>query len=455
MVRYIYEIYLMLLIHMNVRAALEEVVEEFLRLGIPSLKRREISLPKPKGKAVVVTGLRRTGKTYLLYQTMKEYLESGKNLDQLLYVNLEDNRLEGITSKDLSYLVEIYASRNPGSHEMYLFLDEVQVVPGWEKFVRRLLERRTAYIFVTGSSSRLLSYELASTLRGRSLTQKLFPLSFREFLRFKGFSTPRVFTEDDRGVLGSYLKEYLVYGGFPELVGYDEILKVKTLQEYLDLVIYRDLVERYGIEKLGALRALIRATVRNFARKSSVRRLHTMLLSMGAKISVNKVYEYFSYLEDVGFVLPIRKLETSDIESMRTIPKLYLIDNGFPTIYGVKDEGFRMENLVAVELLRRKHYWKPLMEVYYWESRGKEVDFVVREGGKIRELIQVSASLDHDVREREFSALSAASKALGCENLKVVTGGEEGVEEWDGKRIELIPLWKWLLLGPAGTKTVS
>ncbi len=440
---------------MSMREMLEEVVEEFLRLGVPPTKRREISLPRPKGKAVVVTGLRRTGKTYLLYQTMKEYLESGRSIKQLLYVNLEDNRLEGITSRDLSYLVEIYASRNSGSGEMLLFLDEVQVVPGWERFVRRLLERRGARVFVTGSLSKLLSYELASTLRGRSLTQRLFPLSFREFLRFKGYSVPRVLTEDDRGIVRGYLREYLVYGGFPELVSYDEILKIRTLQEYLDLVIYRDLVERYGIEKLGALRALIRATVRNFARKSSVRRLHTMLLSMGARISVNKVYEYFSYLEDVGLVLPIRKLETSERESMRTIPKLYVVDNGFPTIYGLKDEGFRMENLVAVELLRRKYYWRPLMEVYYWESRGKEVDFVVREGGEIRQLIQVSTSLDHDVRRREFSALSAASEALGCGDLKVITRGEEGVEQWDGRRIELTPLWKWLLSGPAGADGIG
>ncbi len=134
---------------------------------------------------------------------------------------------------------------------------------------------------------------------------------------------------------------------------------------------------------------------------------------------------------------------------MRTIPKLYLIDNGFPTIYGVKDEGFRMENLVAVELLRRKHYWKPLMEVNYWESRGREVDFVVREGGRVKELIQVTPSLDLDVRRRELSALSAASKALKCRNLIAITKEDEGTEEWDGRRIRPIPLWKWLLSSSA------
>ncbi|MCD6244346.1 MAG: ATP-binding protein [Candidatus Korarchaeota archaeon] len=430
---------------MSIKSALEEVVEEFLRLGVPRFKRREVSPSPIRGKAVAIIGLRRVGKTYLLYQVMSELMRRGKRPEELLYINLEDNRLESLTSKDLSYLVEIYARRNPGSKEMFLFLDEVQVVEGWERFVRRLLERRNAHVFVTGSSSKLLSYEIASTLRGRSLTQRLFPLSFREFLLFKGFSLPKVVTEDDRGLIRGYLEEYIRYGGFPELVEYEEFLKLRTLQEYLDLVIYRDLVERFGIEKLGAMRALIRVVVRNFARKSSVRRLYTMLQSIGVKISVNKVYEYFSYLEDVGFVFPIRRLETSEVETMRTIPKLYLIDNGFPTLYGVRDEGFRIENLVALELLRRRYYWSPLMEIYYWQSRGNEVDFVVKEGGRVRELIQVTLTLDPDVKRRELSALVAASEALGCSNLKVITLDEEGVEEQDGKKVKVLSLWGWLL----------
>ena len=430
---------------MSIKSALEEVVEEFLRLGVPRFKRREVSPSPIRGKAVAIIGLRRVGKTYLLYQVMSELMRRGKRPEELLYINLEDNRLESLTSKDLSYLVEIYARRNPGSKEMFLFLDEVQVVEGWERFVRRLLERRNAHVFVTGSSSKLLSYEIASTLRGRSLTQRLFPLSFREFLLFKGFSLPKVVTEDDRGLIRGYLEEYIRYGGFPELVEYEEFLKLRTLQEYLDLVIYRDLVERFGIEKLGAMRALIRVVVRNFARKSSVRRLYTMLQSIGVKISVNKVYEYFSYLEDVGFVFPIRRLETSEVETMRTIPKLYLVDNGFPTLYGVRDEGFRIENLVALELLRRRYYWSPLMEIYYWQSRGNEVDFVVKEGGRVRELIQVTLTLDPDVKRRELSALVAASEALGCSNLKVITLDEEGVEEQDGKKVKVLSLWGWLL----------
>ena len=429
---------------MSIRSSLEEVVEEFFRLGVPEVKEREVSPPIVAGKAVAIVGLRRVGKTYLMYQVMRNLLKM-RRPEELLYVNFEDNRLEGMEAKDLSYLVEIYAKRNPKAKEMYLFLDEVQAVKGWEKFVRRILERRNAYVLVTGSSSKLLGYEIASALRGRSLTQRLFPLSFREFLLFKGFRPGKVLIEDDRGLIDGFLDEYIRYGGFPELVGYDELLKVRTLQEYLDLVIYRDLVERFGIEKVGAMRALIRVVVRNFSRKSSVRRLYTMLRSMGVSISVNKVYEYFSYLEDVGFIFPIRRLETSEVESLRTIPKLYVVDNGFPSIYGVKDEGFRMENLVAIELLRRKHYWNPLMEVYYWESRGKEVDFVVKEGGKVKELVQVTSHLDPDVRRRELSSLAFASRALGCENLKVVTRDEEGSEVWEGRRIEVLPLWRWLL----------
>ena len=202
-----------------------------------------------------------------------------------------------------------------------------------------MLERRDARIFITGSSSKLLSKEIATSLRGRSLSFKLFPLSFREFLTFKGFEAKKPFIEDERGMIMRFLEEYLQFGGFPEIVNYDVHLKLKTLQEYLDMVVYKDLVERYGIRKISVMKALIRLVVKNFSRRVSVRGLYNSLSS--GMVSRNTVYEYFSYLEDVGFVLPVRKF--SEKESMRSIAKLYVADNGFPTIYGLKDSGYRME----------------------------------------------------------------------------------------------------------------
>ncbi len=424
---------------------LEEIIAEFHKLGLPEVVPRELKIPVDINRAITIIGLRRVGKTYLLYQTIQELLKNGLRLENVFYINFEDNRLEGLTSRDLSKIIEIYRKYNPDSRTIYLFLDEIQNVTGWEKFVRRLLERRDVRIFITGSSSKLLSKEISTSMRGRSISFKLFPLSFREFLIFKGFKAKEPFIEDDRGLIMKYLEEYLQFGGFPEIVNYSEHLKIRTLQEYLDMVIYKDLVERYGIEKISVMKGLIRLIVKNFSRRVSIRKLYNSLSSEGS-LSRNTVYEYFSYLEDVGFVIPVRKFSYSERESTKSVAKLYVIDNGFPTIYGVKDLGYRMENLVAIELLRRKHYFNPLLEVSYWQDRQqREVDFVIKEGFEVKELIQVCYNTDDiNTREREIKALLKASENLRCNNLLVITQDYEGAENINGKRIKFIPLWKWL-----------
>ena len=422
---------------------LEEVIVEFHKLGLPEVKERELELPIDINKAITVIGLRRVGKTYLLYQTIKKLLKMGLKIENIFYINFEDNRLEGLTSKDLSRIVELYRKYNPESEIMYLFFDEIQNIVGWEKFVRRLLERRNVRIFVTGSSSKLLSKEIATSLRGRSISFKLFPLSFREFLTFKGFEAREPFIEDERGKIERYLEEYLQFGGFPEIVSYDVHLKLRTLQEYLDMVVYKDLVDRYGIEKVSVMKALIKLLVRNFSRRISIRSIYNSLSSI-ITVSKNTVYEYFSYLEDVGFVLPIRRF--SEKESLRSVAKLYVVDNGFPTIYGLKDLGHRMENVVAIEILRRKHYFNPLINVYYWLDRQqREVDFVVTEGFSVKELIQVCYDVDDlNTKKREVKALLNASKETGCKNLYVITWDYDDVEVVDSKKVKFIPLWKWL-----------
>ncbi len=425
--------------------ALEEVIAEFHEFGVPEAKERELTLPLNVDVAVSVYGLRRTGKTHLLYLAMRKLIENGLPIKRIFYVNFEDERLAGISARDLSTIVQLYYKHNPDADVMYLFLDEVQVVEGWEMFVRRLLEGKRARVFITGSSSKLLSREIATSLRGRTLGFRLFPLSFREFLTFKGFELKKPLTERKRGILLRLLEEYIEYGGFPGIVDYSPPLKIRTLQEYLNLIVYRDLVERYGIEKVSALKALIRILVRNFARKVSIRKLHSLVSSTGTKISRPTLAEYLSYLEDVGFVLPLRKYHPSDVESLRSQPKLYIADVGLATALGVGDTGYRIENIVAVELLRRKHYFEPRLEVHYWEDGRGEVDFVVSLGRNVKELIQVSYALDEpQTRERELRALLRASKTLNCRNLTIITGEEEGVEEIDGRRIRFLPLWRWL-----------
>ena len=420
---------------------LEEVISEFHRFGVPYLKKRALEIPLDLNKAVTIVGLRRTGKTYLLYQAMRKLLSEGMNIEQLFYINFEDERLDSITSKDLSRVVEIYKKYSPDAKTMYLFFDEIQNVEGWEKFVRRILERRDARIFITGSSSKLLSGEIASALRGRSLSYHLFPLSFQEYLSFKDFNLKEPLIEDDRGLIRRYLEEYMEFGGFPEIVNYEAIIKIRTLQEYLDLIVYKDLVERYGIKKIGVMKSLISSVVKNFANRVSIKKLYNVILSSGKKLSKNKLYEYFSYLEEIGFVIPIKKFSYSEVESMRSMPKLYVVDNGFPTVYGRADMGRRMENIVAVELIRRKYYFNPTYEVAYYIAGNKEVDFVVKEGHRIRELIQVCYDpSDLNTRKREINAILHASKELNCKNLKIITWDYE--EEGE---VNFVPLWKWLL----------
>lgn len=425
---------------------LEEVIAEFHEFGVPEAKERELTLPLNVDVAVSVYGLRRTGKTHLLYLAMRKLIENGLPIERIFYVNFEDERLAGISARDLSTIVQLYYKHNPDADVMYLFLDEVQVVEGWEMFVRRLLEGKRARVFITGSSSKLLSREIATSLRGRTLGFRLFPLSFREFLIFKEFELRKPLTERKRGILLRLLEEYVEYGGFPGIVDYSPLLKIRTLQGYLNLIVYRDLVERYGVEKVSALKALIRVLARNFARKASLRKLHSLVSSTGVKVSRPTLAEYLSYLEDVGFVLPVKKYHPSDVESLRSQPKLYIADVGLATALGVEDAGYRIENIVAIELLRRKSYFEPRLEVHYWEDERGEVDFVVSLGGKVRELIRVSYALDEpQTRERELRALFRASKALNCQNLTVVTWEEEGVEEINGKKVRFVPLWRWLL----------
>jgi len=425
---------------------LEEIITEFHRFGIPKYYERSLELPLNLNKAVTIVGLRRTGKTYLMYQTMNRLIEKGMKIEEIFYIDFEDERIEDLRAEDLSKIVELYKKYNPESKTMYLFFDEIQNIKGWEKFVRRILERRDARIFITGSSSKLLSKEIATTLRGRSLSYNLFPLSFREFLKFKNFNVRETLIEDDRGIIKKYIEEYVNFGGFPEIVNYDEMLKIRTLKEYLDLIIYRDLVERYGIKKIGTMKSLIRLIVKNFGNRISIKKLFNALISSGENVSKAKIYQYFSFLEDIGFVYPLKKFSYSEMENIRSMAKLYIVDNGFPTIYGMKDTGRKMENIVAVELIRRKYYYNITQDISYYYNNNKEVDFVVYDGHNVKELIQVCYDPgDINTKNREIEALIQASRELKCNNLKVITWEYEMEETMEGKRINFIPLWKWLI----------
>jgi predicted AAA+ superfamily ATPase len=426
---------------------LEEIIVEFHKEPLPRLFKRELSVPVDTDKVITIVGLRRVGKTYYLFQTIRDLVDRGLEKKRLFYINFEDERISDISVNDLSRIIELYYKINPGAETLYLFFDEIQLIDGWERFVRRLTEKKDVRIFLTGSSSKLLSKEIATSLRGRTLSYNLFTLSFREFLHVKDFMPGSPIIESERGDMRRYLDEYLQSGGFPELLRYDRMVRLRTLHEYVDLIIYRDLVERYGIEKTSALKFMIKSLIRNFARELSVRKLHNYLQSAGVSLSKTKVYEYFSYLEDINFIFLLKKYGKGVREVEGSIPKIYLIDLGFVTLHGLGDVGRRIENVVAIELSRQKNYWTPLLEVFYWkDTYRREVDFVLAEGSKVTQLIQVCYDVaDPYTKDRELKSLIKASQELDCSNLSVITWDYEGEEEFEGFKVGFVPLWKWLL----------
>ncbi|ASJ17630.1 ATPase [Thermococcus chitonophagus] len=397
---------------------------------------RELKPSLTEGKATIIVGPRRSGKTYLLYSMITDEKE------RHVYLNFENPLLFGTSAKDFPKIVDAYFDLYPeniGENIVFL-LDEVQNVTNWEVGVRYLLEEGFK-VALTGSSSRLFSKEIATQFRGRGIIYTLFPLSFREFLRFKGIEIkPRDFYGRKVHKIKALLEEYLKFGGFPEVVLMED--KVRILEEYISVMITKDVVERHGIKNVALVEMIIKLLLSSYAKYASYSSIYRFVKS---EVSASKVtvLEYMKALEDSLFFFFLPKFAYSEKESQRAPKKVYLIDTGF-SLFTKKDVARDMENVVFMELLRRKHYYDPLMNLYYYNGGG-EVDFVVTKAGKVRELIQVTLNLEESY-EREISALVKAGKALKCGNLKVVTLDEEDEIKVGSFVVDVIPLWKFLLV---------
>ncbi len=435
------------------REVLERLIDEFQERPLPKPLPRDLKLPHLPNKATVAIGMRRAGKTWSCYQHMQELLRAGVSKERLLYVNFEDDRLLPFAARDFQSLLDAYFSRSPRLKEerCYLFLDEAQRVDGWDSFVRRVLDTEQLDVYLTGSSSRLLSSEIATSLRGRSLTAEVFPLSFRESLRFRDppLEPPTRFGARARAVLENGVAAYLKAGGFPEVQGLEDETRRQVLRGYLDVVILRDVVERHRVGNVTALRALLHHVTTAPATRLSVNRLHQSLGGQGIAVAKNDLYEFIGHLSD-AFVLFLAPLHSRSARLRRVNPaKVYLVDTGLLDALSFRiteDRGALLENLVYMQLRRQG-----LQPEYYVTEAGTEVDFVITPARGKRALIQVCWTLaDPKTREREMSALRAAMRELRVRRGTIVTWQEES-HMADG--VELVPAWKWLVLpafaGPA------
>ena len=423
------------------REVLVEVIRDFQEWEPPSLVRRELRVPLDLRikRAISIIGPRRAGKTYYMFQLITDLLERGVERDRILYVNLEDYRLEGADYRDLGSILETYYEMYPENRgrKVWLFLDEVQNVRGWEKAVRTFIDRENVQVFVTGSSSKLLSREVATQLRGRALTYEIYPFSFREFLRARGFQPGEYLSSREKSALLNMLDEYLRWGGYPEAV-IEHGKRRKILEEIWEVTIARDIVDRWKIRNLRVLRLLIRALQES--REFSAHKFYNYLKSLGVRVSKNTIYNYLEYLYDSLVAYPLKKYSPSYKEVEASTPKIYLVDNG---LYPRKEEGLLLENLVFMELKRRGY--RENREMYYWrDPTGKEVDFLVLRGGAAQ-LIQVAYELTYRNIDREVKPLVKAAKQLAVKDLTIITWNQQQTIRRGNLEIKVTPLWKWLL----------
>jgi len=357
-------------------------------------------------------------------------------------LNFEDTRLMDVNFKEIRDLIRVYMEV-AGKVPINIFFDEVQNVKNWEIAIRELLDLKRYNMFATGSSSKLLSREIATQLRGRTFSYLLLPFSFREFLKAKNV-TKESLTMDEAAKVRSLLRNYLEFGGFPE-VAFEETEKEKILKEYFEMTLFRDIVERHKLKNISLARFLLSFLLQNFSKEFSINKIVKSLKSQ--KFGKNTIYSYIDKIQDSVVLFVLNRFSPKVYQRESWPKKIYLCDTGLTKVVRFSEDiGKLMENCIFLELLRLTNK-KPLLEIYYWKNHQQaEVDFVLKEGTKIEQLIQVTyASGKDEIEEREVKSLLKASKEIKCKDLSVITWDHEDAVKISNRIVKFIPLWKWLL----------
>lgn len=434
------------------KETIKQIIKEYQEFTFPKMYPREIEIPLSSQKIIAVTGPRRSGKTYLLFLLMKELMGKGILRERILYVNFDDPRLLPFSAQDIETLLESYRELYPELRNKinFIFFDEIQNVKHWEIGIRRILDTKKFNIFLTGSSSKFLSKEIATQLRGRAIGFEILPFSFKEILLTKGVKLGRdTIYSQERFSIKKHLDMYLKMGGFPEIVLEKNLdLKIRTLKEYLETMFFKDLVERYKIKNQSVIRELMRYLVSNTASLFSLNAFFKWI-KQTYPVTKRTLINYVSSLEDIGLFSLVRKFSYSLKEQTQTPRKCYIADNGLRSVYGFKfseDKGKVLENTVFLELKHRQTK-NPLMEIFYWQDYQKrEVDFVIMQGRTIKTLIQACSDVnDFKTKEREIASLVKTGRELRCKDLIVITLDYEKEEKFQRKNVVFKPLWKWLI----------
>jgi len=417
------------------------LITNFQERSFGTIVPRDYDIPTETKKIVSLIGVRRCGKTYILFSLIEKLRKTIDNAN-IIYINFEDDRLFPIGLKDLDLLLEGYYELYPKkrSEKVYIFLDEVQNIEGWEKYVRRIYDTENIQLFVTGSSSKLLSSEIATSLRGRTITYEIFPFSFKEYLGYKNIEI-NLYSSKSVSFIKNAFNAYLLDGGFAETFDESPDVQKRILKDYLDLIIYKDIVERYHIKNQSLLKHLIKYMFVNMGTLISVNRLYNDYKSQGYKVGKDTLNDYLSYLQEAYALFTVPICRNSVKEEQRNPKKLYAIDNGFKKLFSISisdDYSKLYENLAFLHLRRSTN------EVYYF-SQTQEVDLYIKTGKEY--LVNVAYQIeDKKTFQREISALTEGMRYFNLRKSYLVTSEKEETLEVDEGTIEVIPMWKWLLL---------
>jgi predicted AAA+ superfamily ATPase len=384
----------------------------------------------------VFVGIRRAGKSFLLYQRIQQLLAQGTQWDEMLYINFEDERLAGMKTEDLNLLLELHLEMY-GKQPM-LFLDEIQNIPGWEKFARRLADTKHR-VYITGSNAKMLSRDIQSTLGGRYIPIDVYPYSFKEFLTANNISTSihQLLSTEVKAEILNKFNDYFYFGGFPE--GAQFVAKRDYLTSVYQKIYLGDIAARHAVENTFALRILFKKLAESIKQPLSFTRIANIVSSTGAKVATQTVINYIEYAKDAWLLNPIQNI-AGKIVDKETSPKYYYTDNGILTLFLLDGNTSLLENIVAVNLLRK--YGRN--DAVYFYNQNIEVDFYIPEAALA---IQVCYNLDNSdgTFDREVKALLKISAVLECKKRLIITRDTEQTLEINGQAIEVVPVWKWLL----------
>lgn len=430
-----------------------QVIRDKLIAGVetppPALTRRDVTFPKLKGKALTVIGMRRAGKTTYLHQIRRDLLDAGRDPEHLVYFNFEDERLAGIKAKQLHLIPETHARLFPSQADspVALFLDEIQQVPGWEVFVRRMLDTPGYEIYLSGSSAKLLSREIATSMRGRAWEVTIYPFSFREFLRFHGLESsaqPDRLTALQAAEVDHHFADYLATGGFPEAQELQAPDRRRLLQGYVDVLLLRDVIERHNVDNPTALRWMVRRLLGNSAGLFSITKFAADLKSQGIAAGRETLYELLDHLVDAFLLYAVPVATDSEKRRQVNPRKVYPADTGLIPVFdrsGKANIGHALETAVFMELQRRG------AEVGYVRTKdGFEVDFLARNADGTEDLIQVCADPDDpETLAREVRALESATAAHPQARQWLLTLESRMPFPDVSEPIRILPAWQWML----------